>query len=157
MRRWAPWAAGLLFVVAIASWFLGIVVSSGAGFSVDDVIWASAFMGFPIVGLLLAARRPDHPLGWCWLAGVTALGLGVNLQSIAESVWFPVQTASWAGWVALVGAILVPPAFGLIAFPATFYLPGWSSARAEMETGGVSRLRRSRCLRPGTRSSNPRS
>jgi hypothetical protein len=123
MRRWASWAAGFLFVVAIASWFLGIVVSSGAGFSVDDAIWASAFMAFPIVGLLLAARRPDHPLGWCWLAGVTALGLGVNLQSIAESVWFPVQTASWAGWVALAGALLVPPAIGLIAFPATFYFP----------------------------------
>jgi hypothetical protein len=123
MRRWAPWAAGLLFVAAIASWLLGIVVSSDVGFSVDDAIWAAAFMGFPVVGLLLAARQPDHPLGWCWLAGVTALGLGVNLQSIAESVWFPVQTAPWAGWVALAGAILVPPAIGLIAFPATFYFP----------------------------------
>ena len=123
MRRWTPWAAGLLFVVAIASWLLGTAVSSGAGFSVDDAIWASAFMAFPIVGLLLAARRPNHPLGWCWLAGVTALGLGVNLQSIAESVWFPVQTASWAGWVALAGAVLVPPAMGLIAFPATFFFP----------------------------------
>jgi hypothetical protein len=80
-------------------------------------------MAFPIVGLLLAARRPEHPLGWCWLAGVTALGLGVNLQSIAESAWFPVQTASWTGWVALTGAILVPPAMGIIAFPATFYFP----------------------------------
>ncbi len=123
MRRWAPWAAGLLFVVAIASWLLSAVVSSDAGISVDDAVWASAFMAFPIVGLLLAARRPEHPLGWCWLAGVTALGLGVNLQSIAESAWFPVQTASWTGWVALAGAILVPPAIGLIAFPATFYFP----------------------------------
>jgi hypothetical protein len=122
-RRWAPWAAGVLFIGAVASWFLSIPFRSGAYVSVDDVIWASAFIAFPIVGLLLAARRPEHPLGWCWLTGVTALGLGVNLQSIAETVWFPVQTASWAGWVALAGAILVPPAMGLIAFPATFYFP----------------------------------
>jgi hypothetical protein len=30
----------------------------------DDVVWMLAYLSFPAVGLIIAARRPANPLGW---------------------------------------------------------------------------------------------
>jgi signal transduction histidine kinase len=90
----------------------------------DDVIFAIVFMTFPIVGYVVASRRPDNSVGWLMLGMGAYLGvfglvgtyggyaihggpggrdLGLLLESLDQPSWLP---------------IVVPPAtFLLLLFP----------------------------------------
>ena len=40
----------------------------GAGLSVGNLLGGVLFLVFPLVGVLIAARRPRNPIGWILLA-----------------------------------------------------------------------------------------
>jgi hypothetical protein len=47
----------------------------------EQAISLAGIIGAPVVGGLVAARRPRNPYGWLWLG----FGLGITLQLLAES------------------------------------------------------------------------
>jgi hypothetical protein len=80
-----------------------------------DLLTGVPFLAFPIVGALIASRRPHNPIGWiCLTVGFLFLLLGVtdlySVYGVARpgSVPFPVAIASLGNW-------LWVPAVGLFA------------------------------------------
>jgi signal transduction histidine kinase len=121
--------ARALLGVGLAGLLAGIVVATvDGGMSRqevgDSLVFAVVFMTFPVVGYVVASRRPDNNVGWLMLGMGTYLGvsavvgsygpyaihggpggrdLGLLLEAIDQPSWLP---------------IVVPPAtFLLLLFP----------------------------------------
>jgi hypothetical protein len=47
----------------------------------DQAISLAGIIGMPVLGGLIASRRPENPYGWVWLL----LGFGLALQLLAQS------------------------------------------------------------------------
>jgi len=90
-----------------------------AGVSVV-LIFGVAFLAFPLVGALIASRRPRNPIGWIclaagifWMLGSLTIGYGVyGLLARPGSVPFPAAIGSvgvwmWAPAVGLMGTYLI--------------------------------------------------
>src|SRR5918995_1284413 len=58
-------ASGVLYVLAEATRAPGDWVTAG---TVSETVTFLAFLAFPIVGALVASRRPENPIGWICLA-----------------------------------------------------------------------------------------
>src|SRR5215216_8171434 len=56
------------------------------------------FLAFPIVGALIASRRPTNPIGWICLAAGLFWMLIVFGESIPSSVAFPVVIDALMQW-----------------------------------------------------------
>ena len=125
---WLAWSlAGLsvaMFVVTVVLAFLTRSVlppaSWGTGGLSGILIFGVAFLAFPLVGALIASRRPQNPLGWICLAAGTiwmfaslASAYGVyGLLARPGSVPFPAAIGSlgewmWAPALGLVGTYLI--------------------------------------------------
>jgi hypothetical protein len=105
-------ASGVLYVLA-----------RSAQFPVDWVLFLAdwvLFLAFPIVGALIAARRPRNPIGWILLAdGLLWMFLGMtdyySIYGVArpDSVPFPVAVGTignqwlWVPTVGLLGIYLI--------------------------------------------------
>lgn len=49
------------------------------GLTLIDLFSGVPFMAFPLVGALIASRRPENPIGWiCLTVGLLFLLLGLN-------------------------------------------------------------------------------
>src|SRR5262249_20195459 len=72
------------------------VTAGGAGFVV-------AFYAFPLVGLVIATRRPGNAIGWLFLALGVVLGLSNAASGYADYALFTdpgrVPAGAWAGWM----------------------------------------------------------
>ena len=99
-------------------------VTSGAGLELGDTfIWAIALV-FAAVGVLIASRHPDNPIGWIFLAAGVAAGLGALSHSIAQ-YWVDGhggpealgKGAAWYGELSWIPFILMPATFLLLLFP----------------------------------------
>ena len=104
MRRraafWLAWSlAGLsfdMFVAGIAFAFLTLNVADpvvlpssdwGTGWAIGELLVFVPFLAFPIVGALIASRRPRNPIGWiCLIAGLFWMLIVMNDQSTAYSL-----------------------------------------------------------------------
>jgi hypothetical protein len=75
---WIAWSLGTLWVVLLALTFLFFTLNSlHPGVEVDPM-WIEgtvAAVTLPPLGLLLASRRPEHPIGWLLCAGGLLEGL----------------------------------------------------------------------------------
>ena len=75
---WMAWSLGILWAVLLALTFLFFTLNLlHPGVEVDP-IWINATViavSFPALGLLLASRRPDHPIGWLACAAGLLKGL----------------------------------------------------------------------------------
>src|SRR3954447_4887774 len=97
LRRAAPWVlcAVCLGTLAISSTLRWVYRDD----PVDDLDWlldaitALGFVGFPIVGALIASLIPASPIGWLWLA----TGLAYAVSDISAPL---VRAAGWPSWVA---------------------------------------------------------
>jgi hypothetical protein len=125
--RAASWLAWSLAALCVAMFVALIAVyvllrstpqaPSGLGtrFTLTDLLVGVPFLAFPLVGALIASRRPHNPIGWiCLAAGFLFLLLGVSeyysVYGITrpESVPFPVGVAWLGNWLWM-------PAVGLFA------------------------------------------
>jgi signal transduction histidine kinase len=93
-------------------------LSSGAG----DLVFVVGFAAFPIIGYVLATRRPENAIGWVMLGMGVAMGLpfasygayaihgglggrdlGLVLEAIDQPMWVPI--------------VVIPTTFLLLLFP----------------------------------------
>ncbi|WP_157042035.1 sensor histidine kinase [Nitriliruptor alkaliphilus] len=85
--------AAMLMVAAltlIAATPSGVVESSLAGSRQLDAAFAVAFVAYSTVGAVIAARRPDHPVGWILLVA------GLGFQTWVLAWWY--AAAGLLGW-----------------------------------------------------------
>jgi hypothetical protein len=105
---------------------LSSTLLSASGSSVElggTFIWAIALV-FAAVGVLIAARHQDNPIGWIFLAAGVAAGLGALAHSIAQH-WIDgnggpealAKAAAWYGELSWIPFILMPATFLLLLFP----------------------------------------
>ena len=85
IRGRVAWAiAGLSVVALILAGIAGITAPHTPGvqhLATGDIGWWTAYFTFLVVGGLVAARRPDHPVGWLMLlAGVVSAASQVTTQ-----------------------------------------------------------------------------
>jgi hypothetical protein len=89
--------------------------SSGTRFTLTDLLVGAPFLAFPIVGALIASRRPRNPIGWiCLATGFLFLLLGVSEYYGVYGVARPGSLPSPVG-IAWLGNWLWMPAVGLFA------------------------------------------
>ena len=89
--RWLTWAVVPLalfgFGVYLALGLSGPRVSGPAAFSPDDAIWVLGQTAFAIVGAIVAARRPELPIGWILcVAGVFGLVEGIAARAAVHAL-----------------------------------------------------------------------
>jgi hypothetical protein len=109
-----------MFVAIIALYALirsapQVPSSVSTRFTPTDLLMGVPFLAFPIMGALIASRRPHNPIGWiCLAVGSLFLLLGVSeyysVYGVAEpgSVPFPIGVAWLSNWLWM-------PAVGLFA------------------------------------------
>ncbi|MDQ4128743.1 MAG: hypothetical protein M3151_12470 [Actinomycetota bacterium] len=121
---WLAWSLAALslavFVATVALFVLArsapVPSGSSAGRTVLDLLVSVPFLAFPIVGALVASRRPRNPIGWICLAdGFLWMLLGLfdfySVYGLARpgSVPFPAAVAGlgqWL-WVITVGLLVI--------------------------------------------------
>jgi hypothetical protein len=122
MRRratfWLAWSLGGLsvamfiagFVLALLSMQIALPVRRTAVGGIDGLLVFLPFLAFPIVGALVASKRPSNPIGWiCLTAGLFWMLIVVGDQSTAYNL---LNTGSVFGPVmldALTQSLWVPP------------------------------------------------
>src|SRR5215216_4284809 len=81
------------------------------------------FLAFPLVGALIASKRPHNPIGWiCLAVGLLFMGLGISeyysVYGVARpgSVPFPVAVGTLSNW-------LWVPAVGLLGIYLLLLFP----------------------------------
>ncbi len=131
-RRAAAWLAWslcalslVMFVATVVLYFLTLSVQPPSSWGTEGLsavlIFLLPFLAFPVVGALIASRRPNNPIGWICLA-VGILWMFANLTSgygtygllVARpgSVPFPAAIGSlgewmWAPALGLLGTYLI--------------------------------------------------
>jgi hypothetical protein len=125
---WLAWSlAGLSFALFAATIALYIPARSmqvpspwGTGGDSGQLISVLPFLAFPVVGALVASRRPENPIGWICLAvgtfwmlyNVTTVYGVYGLLARPGSVPFPAELGSlgeslWAPALGLLGTYLI--------------------------------------------------
>jgi hypothetical protein len=128
---WLAWSLAsvsvAMFLAGVALWALARSAQLPSGFSASvtliDLLTAVPVLAFPLVGALIASRRPRNPIGWICLAeGLLWAFLGMiefyGLYGLArpDPVPFPVAVyalGEWL-WVPTVGLLGI---FLLLLFP----------------------------------------
>ncbi len=136
MNRAAAWLAWLLAALSFATAGAGIVlqvlaeavqedvpVSPVVGHAVVDLLASVPLLAFPLVGALIASRRPHNPIGWLCLADGLLWMLLDTLDYYSAygvvkpgSVPFPVAIASLSNWL-WVPAVGLLGTYLLLLFP----------------------------------------
>jgi hypothetical protein len=104
VAAWLAWGlVALTVAMFIASGVLHVLARS-AQFPVDWLLFLAdwlLFLAFPIVGALIASRRPENPIGWiCLASGLLFMLLAVtdnySIYGVARpgSVPFPVAVGT---------------------------------------------------------------
>jgi hypothetical protein len=112
---WLAWSfAGLfvtIFVANVVLYFLTRSVqpppSWGTGGVSMVLIFLLPFLAFPLVGALIASRRPNNPIGWIclavgisWMLANLSSGYGMyGLLARPGSVPFPAAIGSLGEWM----------------------------------------------------------
>jgi hypothetical protein len=118
---WLAWSlAGLCLAMAVATTVLSLLPrpaqeAAGAWSTVGDALIFVTFLAFPVVGALIASRRPRSPIGWIclavgffWMLLIMGGDYGAYGLAVPGSVPFPVTvyalTYAWL-WVPAVGLL----------------------------------------------------
>ena len=116
--RAASWLAWSLAGISVAMFVAGVaftILSLLAGAdrpsgTVGDLVRYVPFLAFPIVGALIASRRPENPIGWiCLTAGLFWMLFVVVAQYEAYQLATTGTVATSATFYALYAWLWVPP------------------------------------------------
>src|SRR5215217_2416133 len=128
---WLAWSLGglslVMFVASFVLYFLLLTAqvpgSRGADLSVGVLLGGGLFLVFPLVGALIASRRPENAIGWiCLTVGFLWMLIGVTdvygVYGVAQpgSVPFPVVIAGINNWL-WVPAVGLLGTYLLLLFP----------------------------------------
>ena len=128
---WLAWSLGglslVMFVASFVLYFLLLAAqvpgSRGADLSVGALLGGGLFLVFPLVGALIASRRPENAIGWiCLTVGFLWMLIGVTdvygVYGVARpgSVPFPVVIAGINNWL-WVPAVGLLGTYLLLLFP----------------------------------------
>ena len=132
--RTATWLAWSLAALCVAMYVtdaaLNVLIRSirspGDGITfgtVGEVLGFMPLLAFPLVGALIASKRPHNPIGWiCLAVGLLFMGLGISeyysVYGVARpgSVPFPVAVGTLSNW-------LWVPAVGLLGIYLLLLFP----------------------------------
>jgi hypothetical protein len=128
---WLAWSlGGLSLVMFLASFVLYFLLRAaqvpggrGTDLSVGGLLGYGLFLVFPLVGALIASRRPENAIGWiCLAVGLLWMFIGVSdfygVYGVARpgSVPFPVAVAGINNWL-WVPAVGLLGTYLLLLFP----------------------------------------
>jgi hypothetical protein len=128
---WLAWSlGGLSLVMFLASFVLYFLLRAaqvpggrGTDLSVGGLLGYGLFLVFPLVGALIASRRPENAIGWiCLAVGLLWMFIGVSdfygVYGVARpgSVPFPVVVAGINNWL-WVPAVGLLGTYLLLLFP----------------------------------------
>jgi hypothetical protein len=116
-----------MFVATIPLWFLArsadLPSRWAADVSVTGLVGGALFLAFPLVGALIASRRPKNAVGWLclaigllWTLGGMADYYGYYGAATPGSVPFPVAMAGISNWI-WVPAVGLLGTYVLLLFP----------------------------------------
>jgi two-component system NarL family sensor kinase len=153
---WMAWSLGILWAVLLALTFLFFTLNLlHPGVEVDP-LWFNetvVSVSYPAIGLLLASRRPEHPIGWLFCAAGLTLGLEHFCSEyaiyalLAQPGSLPAgQAAAWvSAWVWVPFAALCAPLVLLFPdgrLPSRRWLPfAWLVGIATVALATVAALR----------------
>jgi signal transduction histidine kinase len=100
-----------------------LVPADLASWNLSDVLGAVVSLAIPVVGFVLASRRPGNKIGWLFLVAGLAAGLGGFLQqyglhavvAVPGSLPAGLAAASLSGWTWLIDLAML--AFVFLLFP----------------------------------------
>ncbi len=104
---------GLVFTVLAAS-----IRPPGAGDPLGDIGFVLSFAMFPVIGYVLAIRRPENSIGWLMLGIGTFFGLTAILTSLGEYLLYSGRRGAGLVLIALDSPSWVP----IVVLPVTFLL-----------------------------------
>ena len=129
---WLAWSlAGLSLLLCAASIVLYVATGSaqplsnwGTGGNSAVLVLVLPFLAFPLVGALIASRRPNNPIGWLclavgilWMLANLSSGYGMyGLLARPNSVPFPAAIGSLGEWMWV-------PAVGLLGIYMILLFP----------------------------------
>jgi hypothetical protein len=117
--RTASWLAWSLAGLSVAMFLVIIVLcvfahllheASSTGGVLSDLLFYGPFLAFPIVGTLIASRRPHNPIGWiCLAVGLLWMLGGLSEQYTSYSIAKPGSVPYLATIVALIQWMWIIP------------------------------------------------
>ena len=117
--RTASWLAWSLAGLSVAMFLVIIVLcvfahllheASSTGGVLSDLLFYGPFLTFPIVGTLIASRRPHNPIGWiCLAVGLLWMLGGLSEQYTSYSIAKPGSVPYLATIVALIQWMWIIP------------------------------------------------
>ena len=128
---WLAWSLASLtlaiFVASIPLWFLArgadLPSSWAADLGFGSMVGGVLFLAFPLVGVLIASRRPKNAVGWLclaigllWTLGGMADYYGYYGAATPGSVPFPIVAAGISNWM-WVPAVGLLGTYVLLLFP----------------------------------------
>lgn len=139
--------AALLLAASISTWIWAVALGltrpdTVSPFSVVDAVWGISFLAFPIVGAILASKRPNNAIGWLFLIGPTFVGIGILLYEVVGHQ--QADASSWTQFLAdaffYLGLSLMA-GFFLGLFPSgRFHSRRWASLGFLATTGIIAIL-----------------
>ncbi len=120
------WGLVLMTVVSLA-----LSLAAGRGFKKEDVV-IIAFLGYAVVGAVIARQRPQAGIGWVFLliglmtgmAGLSDAGVQASLAAGAPVAWWGVLAAWYSGWF-WYPLIMLATTFTFLLFPNGLPSPRW--------------------------------
>jgi hypothetical protein len=125
-RRTASWIAWPACGLVVGAWAgsLAVRLAEGAhSFSTQDVFLLSSLV-FPVIGAVIATRRPGNPIGWIFVAvGVSFAAATVSSEYASYALTIRRGAVPFGGFAAWVSTWVWPPGivltltFLLLLFP----------------------------------------
>jgi signal transduction histidine kinase len=90
----------------------------GGSEPLDDLVFVASFAAFPVIGYVLASRRPENSIGWLMIAMGVYFGVGATMSSLG---WYLFHVGHTDPGIVLL-AFDSPSWVPIVVLPVTFLL-----------------------------------